>query len=71
MFAQAPGSTDHALHGLGIGLSLSRSLVTLHGGTIFAQSEGLGCGSRFIVRLSVLADEASTMPCAKSGSTGC
>jgi PAS domain S-box-containing protein len=71
MFAQAPGSTDHALHGLGIGLSLSRSLVTLHGGTIFAQSEGLGCGSRFIVRLSVLADEASTTPCAKSGSTGC
>jgi len=37
--------------GLGLGLSLSSALVKLHGGTIEAQSEGLGKGSEFIVRL--------------------
>ena len=60
MFAQATGSTNHAQHGLGIGLSLSRSLVALHGGSICAQSDGVGRGSRFIVRLPVLAGDSST-----------
>jgi PAS domain S-box-containing protein len=48
-FAQAgePGAEG----GLGIGLTLSRKLVELHGGTITAQSEGPGRGSRFVVRL--------------------
>lgn len=58
MFAQAPGHTNHAQHGLGIGLSLARSLVTLHGGTIHALSEGEGRGSCFVVRLPVLAKES-------------
>jgi CheY-like chemotaxis protein len=47
MFTQAvPGQG-----GLGIGLSLTRSLVQLHGGSVEARSEGLGKGSEFIVRL--------------------
>ena len=39
--------------GLGIGLSLSRSIVAMHGGTIEAHSEGRGRGSEFVVRLPV------------------
>jgi len=37
--------------GLGIGLTLVRSLVTMHGGTIAAESDGLGRGAAFIVSL--------------------
>jgi PAS domain S-box-containing protein len=54
MFTQvaAHGQTQG---GLGIGLTLARRLVGLHGGTIEARSEGEGKGSEFIVRLPVLA----------------
>jgi signal transduction histidine kinase len=51
MFAQAKSALDRSQGGLGIGLSLARSLVELHGGTIEAKSEGAGRGSEFIVRL--------------------
>ena len=51
LFAQAEAALDRSKGGLGIGLTLVRSLVELHGGTVEAQSEGLGRGSRFIVRL--------------------
>jgi PAS domain S-box-containing protein len=53
MFMQAGGSHERALGGLGIGLSLARSLVEMHGGTISAASEGHGHGSAFTVRLPV------------------
>jgi signal transduction histidine kinase len=52
-FAQT-GTSPNAYGGLGIGLSIARSLVELHGGTIEAKSEGLGKGSAFTVRLPVL-----------------
>jgi len=52
-FAQVRGATDRSQGGLGIGLSLVRGLVRLHGGWVRAISEGLGRGSEFIVALPV------------------
>jgi PAS domain S-box-containing protein len=51
MFAQVDGSHERAQGGLGIGLTLVKRLVTMHGGSIEANSAGLGQGSEFIVRL--------------------
>jgi len=56
LFAQGQRSPDRAQGGLGIGLSLVKTLVNLHGGTIQALSEGRGKGSRFTVKLQRLAD---------------
>jgi signal transduction histidine kinase/ActR/RegA family two-component response regulator len=51
LYVQADRTLDRAQGGLGIGLTLVRRLVELHGGTIVASSEGEGHGSRFTVRL--------------------
>ena len=51
LFAQAERTLDRAQGGLGIGLTLVRSLVELHGGTVEAHSDGPGKGSEFVVRL--------------------
>jgi CheY-like chemotaxis protein len=51
MFSQVGRNMEHAQGGLGIGLSLVRQLVGLHGGTVAASSEGAGKGSTFVVRL--------------------
>lgn len=55
MFSQARSSAMQATEGLGIGLSLVRTLVRMHSGTVAACSEGPGRGSRFTVRLPVVA----------------
>ncbi len=54
MFAQIDQSRGYAQGGLGIGLTLVRSLVDLHGGQVEARSAGLGHGSEFVVRLPLL-----------------
>jgi PAS domain S-box-containing protein len=54
MFTQVDRSLERAQGGLGIGLSIVKRLVEMHGGTVAARSEGLGRGSEFVVLLPVL-----------------
>jgi len=51
LFVQLEAPGTRSTGGLGIGLSLARDLVRLHGGTIEAQSAGPGLGSEFVIRL--------------------
>ena len=53
LFQQVDRSIDRSQGGLGIGLTLARRLVDMHGGSIEAKSEGPGRGSEFIVRLPI------------------
>lgn len=53
IFTQIANSSDGTQHGLGIGLSLVKTLVQLHGGTVEANSDGLGRGTVFTIRLPV------------------
>jgi signal transduction histidine kinase len=52
-FRQEDGSIVRRHGGLGLGLAIVHHLVELHSGTVEAQSDGEGCGARFIVRLPV------------------
>jgi signal transduction histidine kinase/ActR/RegA family two-component response regulator len=52
-FRQAESGAARAHGGLGLGLSIVKSLVELHGGTVEARSEGEGRGSTFVVRLPI------------------
>src|SRR5262249_3862298 len=52
---QGARGPDRAEGGLGLGLSLVRTLTTLHGGTVHAHSDGPGGGSEFTIRLPALA----------------
>jgi CheY-like chemotaxis protein len=54
MFAQVNQTLDRAQGGLGIGLSLVRTLMDLHGGSVSATSKGLGRGSTFTLRLPAI-----------------
>ena len=51
LFVQADATADRSQGGLGIGLTLVRSLVEMHGGTVSASSAGPGLGSEFVVSL--------------------
>jgi PAS domain S-box-containing protein len=62
LFTQGDRSIDRARDGLGIGLTLSRRLVEMHGGAIEAHSEGVGRGSELVVRLPIF--HSSTPPAA-------
>jgi signal transduction histidine kinase/ActR/RegA family two-component response regulator len=64
MFAQGEAAPDRAQDGLGIGLSLVRQLVALHGGEVWVESEGPGYGSSFILELPLLGTRAGDMPIA-------
>jgi len=54
LFAQGDQSLDRSQGGLGIGLTLVRRLVQMHGGSIEARSAGEGRGSQFVVRLPIV-----------------
>jgi PAS domain S-box-containing protein len=70
LFTQLDSSLEKAHGGLGIGLSLARWLVEMHGGRIEAHSEGLHKGSRFSVCLPVSTDDANVMPEAREPTRG-
>lgn len=61
-FSQLVEGRDLSQGGLGIGLSLVRTLVHLHGGTVTAASEGVGLGSEFTVKLPALLKSAAARP---------
>jgi CheY-like chemotaxis protein len=62
LFAQADRSLDRSQGGLGIGLTLVRRLVEMHGGTVEAASDGLGLGSEFTVRLPLAPETGDERP---------
>jgi signal transduction histidine kinase/CheY-like chemotaxis protein len=72
LFVQSDRAHDRAQGGLGIGLTLVKRIVELHGGTVSAASGGGGQGSTFTVRLPRVATPASPVPpvAAPGGPTG-
>jgi len=72
MFSQADGTTSRRHGGLGIGLSVVKHLVEMHGGSVRAESKGLNCGATFTVSLPVSRNQqpaTSARPEAKNAST--
>ncbi|HYG76441.1 MAG TPA: PAS domain S-box protein [Planctomycetota bacterium] len=69
MFVQVENPLRRTQDGLGIGLSLVRSLVTMHGGEVEVKSDGVGCGSEFTIRLPIATKQEfkdSEQPAAQS-----
>jgi CheY-like chemotaxis protein len=62
LFTQVDRSLERSEGGLGIGLTLVRRLVEMHGGSVSASSEGVGRGSEFTVRLKLITVEESEPP---------
>jgi two-component system CheB/CheR fusion protein len=61
LFMQAKHTLDHSDGGLGVGLTLVRALVEMHGGTVNARSDGDGKGSDFVVRLPITSPPADAL----------
>src|SRR4029077_3382551 len=68
-FVQSDRVLHHSQGGLGIGLTLVRNLVEMHGGTVTAHSDGPGKGSEFIVRLPALPQQ-QPVPDARAAGEG-
>ena len=62
LFVQSTRTLDRSAGGLGVGLTLVRSLVGMHGGMVTVRSEGEGKGSEFVVRLPVTTKLAGSAP---------
>ncbi|MHC5542260.1 hybrid sensor histidine kinase/response regulator [Singulisphaera rosea] len=65
-FIQVEQTLDRSQGGLGIGLTLARTLTEMHGGSLTATSEGPGLGSEFVVRLPLIEAE---VPIAEEGAS--
>jgi PAS domain S-box-containing protein len=65
-FRQADSSSTRQHTGMGLGLAIVQHMVALHGGSVRAESEGLGRGATFAVRLPVLTPEAAEQAAAQS-----
>jgi PAS domain S-box-containing protein len=63
-FEQGASNRDSRFAGLGLGLAITKAIVTRHGGTVEAHSEGLGKGARFTVRLPGAVQEEAPAPVA-------
>jgi len=61
-FNQADNSVERSRGGLGLGLALVKGVIDLHGGTVRAESEGLGKGTRFILSLPLVARPSDDEP---------
>jgi PAS domain S-box-containing protein len=75
MFAQATPALERSQGGLGIGLSLVKGLVEMHGGSVEARSDGPGKGSEFVIRLPIATPtevrKQGTAEAEKPSATGC
>ena len=67
-FVQSDGSLARSEGGLGVGLTLVRSLVEMHGGRVEASSPGLGQGSEFVIRLPTRLPAEAALPAAEPAS---
>jgi CheY-like chemotaxis protein len=69
LFVQGPQTAERSIGGLGLGLTLVRTLMELHGGKVSAQSAGVGQGSTFTVALPLAVAAVDTSPPVKASST--
>ena len=60
LFVQVDPTTTRSQGGLGIGLTLAKNLIEMHGGSITASSKGLGCGSEFTLRIPLAKTTSDT-----------
>ncbi|MCC6073397.1 ATP-binding protein [Massilia sp. GCM10020059] len=67
LFTQGPRSLARSEGGLGVGLNVVRNLISMHGGTVVARSEGIGHGSEFTVTLPVSAQAKLAAPPVEAG----
>jgi two-component system CheB/CheR fusion protein len=68
LFTQVDGARAMSMGGLGIGLSVVKDIVQLHGGSVQVESEGAGKGSEFTVRLPLAPGERDTIAAPRSAS---